>query len=595
MRQALSGSANWLGWQQAPLTSVSTAIVTTISFGIVFGWLEAVQHFVFSHEPAVLTIHKVSPGVFWTAPLLTAVLTATVALIGATPRWWFPGWPSVGIAVLTSGWLGTYGLATLTNKMHKGAAAILALGVAVAIWRVMRRPEVLQFVRRTTPALLGAVILVSSGLWIKDTVDGRRWVAELPASAQGAPNILVIVMDTVRADHLSLDGYPRQTTPNIDRWVLQGVVFDNAWSTSSWTLPAHASLLTGRPADEHGADHGSRLDSRLLLLPELLTRHGYVTGAFIANNIWINPEYGFDRGFQAFSVHTPYSDASRTVWGRKIFGGLRDWLDVERLPDRKDAAAVNTNLLKWLDEYRGRPFFALVNYFDVHDPYHPPPPFDTRFTGDVSDLSGKKRRYRDSINAYDGLLAYVDEQIGFLRHELEQRDLARNTVVIITSDHGEALGDQGQPQHGKTLHRAVLRVPLVLVGPGAGPPGTRIRRAVSIEALPATVAALVGLDRERPFPGRTLIPPTDGDGDDVPVPVLAELKDVDGSIAAKSLITAQWQYIWNAPDGREELYDLDRDPRQLENLATAPGAREVRLEFRRLLRARFPDLQVPVP
>jgi len=584
--------AEWIGWGDSRLCHFGAAVTIAVWLGILFGWLEAVQHFVFRHNPEVLTIAKVSPDVFWVAPLVTVALTVSLTIVAALPALIRRSWPTVAPAALLSTWLGVYGLATLTNNIHKGAAALLAAGVAVSLWRIFRQARARRCVSRTLPVFASALVLIPLGLAVSDAWRERRWLDGLEPGSPAALNVLLIVLDTTRADHLSLYGYGRDTSPHLDRWAANAVVFDNAWSTTSWTLPSHASLLTGRPTFEHGADRGARFDSRFPVLPELLRRHGYVTGAFIGNTIWLTPEYGFDRGFQRYSVHTPYTDAARTVWGRKLYGTLIVEPNLRALTVRKSAARINSDLLEWVDSHPGRPFFAFLNYFDVHDPYQPPPPFDTKYTGDVPDAREQKKRYRRQINAYDGLVAYVDEQLGVLRRELERRDLARNTIVILTADHGEALGDHNEPQHGRNLHRPVLRVPLVVIDPTASSPGRRVGTAVSIEQVPATVAALLNLQHDSPFTGAALVPAADGiDGE----PVLAELKRIGGAIAAKSLIASHWQYIWNARDGTEELYDLERDPQEIDNVAMRVETEALRLAFRRRLHAIFPELPTSVP
>ena len=587
LNRQLSRFAEWIGWGDSHLCRFGAAVTIAAWLGILFGWLEALQHFLFRHNPDVLTIAKVSPDIFWVAPLVTVGLTVSLAIVAALPALIRPSWPTVAPAALLSTWLGVYGLATLTNSIHKGAAALLAAGVAVSLWRIFRQARARTFVGRTLPIFASALLLIPLGLVASDSWRERRWLDGLGPASPTARNVLLIVMDTTRADHLSLYGYGRDTSPHIDRWAANGVVFDNAWSTTSWTLPSHASLLTGRPTFEHGADRGARFDNRFPVLPELLRRHGYVTGAFIGNTIWLTPEYGFDRGFQRYSVHTPYADAVRTVWGRKLYSTLIEERNIRSLTVRKDAARINADLLQWVDSHPGRPFFAFLNYFDVHDPYQPPPPFDTKYTGDVPDARDQKKRYRRQINGYDGLVAYVDEQLGVLRRELERRDLARNTIIILTADHGEALGDHNEPQHGRNLHRPVLRVPLVVIDPAGSSPGRHVNNAVSIEQVPATVAALLGLQHDSPFTGDSLVQPVERvEGE----PVLAELKRIGGALAAKSLIASRWQYIWNARDGSEELYDLERDPQEINNLAKNAETDAIRLEFRRRLRTIFPDL-----
>jgi arylsulfatase A-like enzyme len=583
----LSELAAWLGVAEAPFERRWLGVAIAIGVGIFFGWLEALHHFVFRNNPVFLVVNKVSPGIFWVAPLVTAGLTGAIAVLLTLPRFVFRSWPATSLAVLSSAFLGTYGVATLANKIDKGAAAILALGVATVAWRLVRRMPLEAVAKSAVALMVAAVAVIGVAAWIQPRVT-ERLSATVSAPSPNLPNVIVIVMDTVRGDHLSLDGYPRQTTPNLDRWAAEGTVFDNAWSSSSWTMPAHASLLTGRPTYEHGADRKARLDDRLPVLPEVLAQSGYSTGAFIANNIWIIPGYGFDRGFQWFAVHTPYSDGSRTVWGRKLYSTLEIDLGMHQLPVRKSAATVNADLIEWVDRHRDRPFFALLNYFDAHDPYYPPPEFSTRFTGAIPDAPPDKKKYTESINAYDGSIAYIDAQIGELRRQLERRNLANGTVMIVTSDHGEGLGDHNEPQHGKNLHRSVSRVPLIAIGPGVKG-GQHIRSAVSVEQVPATVVAMLQLARQSTFPGPSLFA---ADAQGAESPVLSELKEINGDVVAKSLMTSRWQYIWNATGSREELYDLDADPRELQDVAEAQESRDIVHDFRRRLRTIFPDLAV---
>lgn len=447
--------------------------------------------------------------------------------------------------------------------------------------------------------LLACAILSAVGLTASDYLHERRVASELPPAPKKLPNVLLIILDTVRADHLSLYGYTRQTSPNLDRWAQRGTVFENAWSTTSWTLPTHASILTGRPAYEHGVEHGAKLDSRYPVLPEFLQAQGYVTGAFIANDIWLNPEYGFDRGFLHFEVYTIFSLAARTALGRKIDTLLTNNLKL-RTPIRKSAAKINSEFLDWLHRYPNRPFFAFLNYFDVHDPYLPPPSYRSKFNDQPpEDSSRQDTRFRHLINEYDSLIAYLDHHLGLLFAELDRRGLTENTIVLVTSDHGESLGDHNQKQHGSTLYRELLGVPLILVAPGRVSSARRVESPVSVQHIPATVVHLLGLAGDSPFPGPSMTQALSGNAihsnELLEIPLLAELNGLKREPKMKSLITSTWQYIWNAPDGKEELYNLKKDPHELNNLAETPVGEPVVDDFRKQMRALFPDLPLLQP
>lgn len=596
-RRSLAAGLQQLGYGAPAEHAARRALVAGAWLGFVVGYLEAAQHWIFRPYPDLLTIHKVSVQIFWVAPalnmLLCLVLALACILLGKVLR----RWPAPFLAVMVCVAVGVFGLLTLVKKIHNAGAAMAALGVAVTMARALTaRPAGWRFFERTLPVLLLITALIGVGVPLADRYRERAEVAALPP-APGAPNVLVIVMDTARADHMSLHGYPRSTTPKLDRWAQRGTVFENAWSTTSWTHPAHASLLTGRPAYEHGADYGTRLDARYPVLGEFFVSHGYRTAAFSANDIWISPEYGFGRGFQRFRVYNIWSLAARTVYGRKIYSFFTERLQKYDLPVRRNAAAINAEMLHWLDENPGRPFFALLNYFDAHDPYWPTPEYEAKFAGqDPPGLMPGAEHYKRAINQYDALLSYLDDQIALLFSELARRGLAENTIVILTSDHGESLGNHGEPQHGKTLYQEVMRAHLVVVGPGRVAAARRVDAPVSLSSIPATLAGLLGREKDSPFPGPSFASflqpdaPANSPGSEA---LLGELKAIGGAVSMKSLVNQEWQYIWNAKGGKEELFRLKDDPKQLTNLAEAPEGRAAVLEFREKLRAIFPALPVP--
>ncbi len=595
--RGLAAALQELGYGAPSDGAAKHALVAAAWLGLVSGYLEAAQHWFFRSNPDLLTTSKVSVQIFWVAPVVSLLLSLVLAFVCLLLGKILRRWPAQYLSVLVCAAVAVFGLLTLVKKIHNAGAAMAALGVAVTSARSLyRRPAGWRFFARTLPALLALTALIAVGVPLADRYRERAEVAALPLAPPRSPNVLVIVLDTARADHLSLYGYPRVTTPRIDRWAQGGAVFDSAWSTTSWTLPAHASLLTGRPIHEHLTDRGTRLDARYPVLGEFFAAHGYRTAAFAANDIWISPEYGFGRGFQRFRVYNPWSLASRTAYGRKIYSFCTERLLLHHLPVRRDASAINTELLHWLDENPGRPFFALLNYFDVHDPYWPLPEYFKKFDGqDPPGLLTSQVNYRNAINLYDALLSYVDDQMDLLFSELARRGLADNTIIVFTSDHGESLGNHGQPQHGSSLYQEVQRVHLVIVAPGRVA-ARRVAAPVSIQNIPATLAAMLGWEKDSPFPGPPFaryLQPVAAEEPPSAETVLGELKIIGGALAYKSLVNRDWQYIWTAKSGKEELFRLRDDPNELKNLAESPEGRAAVLEFREKLRAIFPALPIP--
>jgi arylsulfatase A-like enzyme len=506
-------------------------------------------------------------------------------------------------AILFFDWL------TLSGHLRLSGAFVLSLGLAAAGTRWFRRHEaaVLGATGRAARALLVLTLVLAAVIEI-----GQRWAETqatrtLPPAATGAPNVLVLVMDTVRADHLSVCGYPRATSPNLERLARQGVLFDSAISTSSWTLPAHASLLTGRAPHEHGAERGP-YDGRFTTLAQELRSRGYRTGAFSANYFFFSRQMGFGRGFLHFEdVFGSLADcAARTLYGRKFDQFVLQKLGFEDVPGRKRAADVNRELLDWLDRNGDHPFFAFLNYFDAHDPYLPPQPYRSRFTKERNpggvlntfilrhDLA-RPEQLQGEIDAYDGALAYLDDQIGKLMAALDARGLQRKTLLVIVSDHGESFGEHGLLLHRNALYRETLRVPLLLVWPGHVPVGVRISRPASIAAVPGTILDLLGGPAPERFPSPSLVRLWNSSTETAAgwPDSLAELAQFHFDLVKKnpaysgsmaSLVGPQWQFIEHEKLGAE-LYDWVADQREEHNLAATESVQPVARQMHEALRA----------
>ena len=350
------------------------------------------------------------------------------------------------------------------------------------------------------------------------------------ASATGPPSIVLVSIDTLRADHVGAYGAKTGATPNLDALAADGVLFENALTPVPITLPAHTSMLTGLLPHRHGVrDNGLyRLPADVPTLAAVLAAAGYDTAAVVGAAV-LDREYGLGRGFGR------YDDQ---VGGP---GGLT-------IPERK-AAAVTDAALAAAAGLRP-PFFLFVHYYDPHAAYNPPSPWAERF----------------AARPYDGEVAYADAEFGRLRRELVARGLGGSSIFALASDHGEGLGEHGEATHGPFLYQATLHVPLVVAAPGRWPAGRRVKGLVSIIDLVPTLLALAG----RPVPpgldGRDIGPSVRGEAvAERRLPLESEFAfDSYGWAPLAGLTDGVLKWI-GAPE--EELYDLTADPRELTNLA----------------------------
>ena len=441
------------------------------------------------------------------------------------------------------------------------------------------------------------------------------------------PNVLLVVMDTTRVDHLSCYGYPRNTTPHLDRFAEEGIVFEQATAAAPWTLPSHASLFTGLLPSQHRADWThQRLDDRLVTLAELLREHGYQTAGF-SNNGWIGRALNFDQGFDYFvetwEGNQLVSRLALVGIARKLERMLRRAAGPSERSDRANAARTNREIRRWLDTARDaqRPFFLFVNYLEPHFPYEPPEPYRSRFVQPAHQRVARKLnpsaftrlappvQFDATVQAtltdlYDGEIAYLDMRVGELLEGLTARQLLDQTVVIVTSDHGENLGDHAIFEHQFCVYETLVHVPLILRYPRRFPAGIRVAEPVSLVDVMPTLVKLLGLEAqtvEAASPGRSWV----GSGLAVPpdrtilaeyAPPLPRLKDYRRRNQAlderyftrrlKSLKHGHFKFIW-ASDGRHELYDVSQDPGESQNLTqTLPDtAREREAELHQLLAA----------
>lgn len=354
-------------------------------------------------------------------------------------------------------------------------------------------------------------------------------------------SLLLVTLDTVRADRLGSYGYAAAETPWLDRLAREGVRFEQASASVPLTLPSHASLLSGLLPPHHGLRNNGAgvFPEGTSTLATLLSGSGYRTGAFIGAFV-LDRRFGLGRGFEVYDDEIPRDPTAGVV------------LEAER-PGRE----VVDRALAWLGQDSSRPFFLWVHLYDAHAPYAPPSPWRERHPG----------------RPYDGEISSVDEQVGRLLEELEKRGLAGRTAVAVVADHGEGLGEHGELTHGLLLYEPTLRVPFLLRSPGL-PAGSVIRTPVSLVDLAPTLAGLLGKSLTPPsgraLDGRDLSAALRAGEEPAPADVYAETRypALFGWSPLSSLRRREIKYI-AAP--KPELYDLARDPGEATNLAAAAG------------------------
>jgi len=473
------------------------------------------------------------------------------------------------------------------------AAAVLAFVFSIrTFWTV-------KWQRWSLPLLIVAALWCIIAVPIKQNRHERRERGRLTSVPPGAKNVLLIIVDTLRADHLSIYGYDRPTDPNLAQIAKQGVVFDNTIAPSSWTLPSHASMLTGLLPHQHHVDgSASNMGFDYPTLAEAFHNQGYRTAAFSANTFLFNRRRAFGRGFLHFEYDFQSwgSDFAQTYYG-SLIEKLLDHLRLKRdLMGRLSAADINRHALRWIEADQ-KPFFVVINYYDVHDPYLPPEPYIHRYT-DVKNPGGRvsdawswfehltPAQVQAAMDAYDGAINYVDVELAALISDLKAHHLTDNTLVVITSDHGESFNEHGFMNHGNALYRELIHVPLILWQPGRVPAGRRVTDPVDLVDLPATLSTMANLRGPQRFPGLVLSCYWDGsypcDRNEPAVSELAQLlwnpKFPNYYREMLSATDAQYHYISGGKPG-VELFPCCSNQPEAKNLAETGTGKAVIQQF----------------
>ena len=543
-----------------------------------------------------------------------AVVAAALAALGAAlagPA----GGPLVFVhlTLLTSATvaLGGWALDEVAGTRHFGAGLPFALAAvplaAVLADRLLAVAVARRGTRLGVELVAAALALVVWGRPIATAPIDDPLVTAVPPPA-GSPDVILIVLDTTRADHLSTYGYARETSRHLSAFAADGLLFTQARSPAAWTLPGHASLFTGTYPTRHGAHFaGARLggesrDGRPLVafplppsavtMAELLRDRGYRTAGFVANFSYLYRDFGVAQGFGR------YEDAPGLLFrlrplALRLAQQVRPTFCVQPFRTARD---INASALAWLDRVpAARPVFLFVNYMEAHQPRLAPTPYDrwSRALPGAGRLARGSLHYEHAVTHlpeaerqfieanYDGEVAAMDEALGELLDALRARGRYQNALVVVTADHGEFLGEHEQMGHiGQMLYEPVLHVPLVVKFPGTDGPRGRSETAVQLVDVLPTVLAATGAAVPPGLQGEAL--------PHVTHPSFAE-EDIDPFLVARYgarydrsirvLYDGTYKLI-RTSRGEGMLFDLARDPAELHDLAAAEPERAADLQRR---------------
>ncbi len=507
--------------------------------------------------------------------------------------------------------IGVYSLVALVEGLHDYGAIPLSIGVATTLSSLVSKRHRIVDGWLSVGYGLQALTLVAVAAVCYDRnvlAEKRATSTSSVGGAHPRQNVLLIVLDTVSAKHLSVYNPKLGTTPNLARLAARGVVFENARSTAPWTFPSHASLFTGRWPHELGIADETPLDDSVPTLAEYFSSQGYATAGFVANTYYCNSWFGLGRGFVRYEdrdneniLVSPVAALETASLGRKLITtmGLADTAREGSAMGMKDAARLRGDFLGWLDNRPRGHFFAFLNFMDAHDPYFAAPSGgrtcgicpETR--DDEEFLRGWHQSEKTSVtdrqkglaeNSYHNCLQSLDEQLGTLFDMLERRSILDDTLVVITADHGEAFGEHGLYLHGQSVYASETHVPLIVLNPKSDARRSRIAPPVSLRDVAATIVDELDLTSDSPFPGRSLARFWTSEAP-IPSEQVAPIL-IEGAVRTKvsrnpdrvpaqrgplsAVIDRGWTYIVDAM-GREELYDQANDPGEASNLAADPG------------------------
>jgi arylsulfatase A-like enzyme len=579
---------------------IAEALTLLIAAGTLFGGLRVVALAI-----ANLWLGRyVQQGVnlVWAAPLGLALLALTGGVVLWISGTFVPALRRPSVFMFAAVWITATSFAMNISGLYTAAAAVLGAGVAsVAVRLLQRHPHVTMKAARVVAiaGVLSIALAFTTLVAAAPAVESWR-TSKIAPPPSGAPNVLLIVLDTVRAKSLGAYGNVRNTSPFLDALGKSGIRFTQAFAPAPWTTPTHASIMTGLWPTELSVNWNRTLDGGAPTVAEVLRDAGYLTAGFVANVGKAGRSSGIGRGF------THYEDYPASPWailrgsrvGDRIASSMAmQWLrHTESLPGRKRSPGISADFLRWLDRQPERPFFAFLNFLDAHHPYESPDEFEARFGVTGNDEIGPtplKRlgegdpRVAQDLRRYEAAIAYQDDQLRRLFAELERRGKLSNTLVVVTSDHGEEFGEHGAMRHGRTLYQAAVHVPLIVSFPGRLQGGRQISTPVSLRSVASSLTGVVPGLRPGVFRGPSLF-------DVIADPAAAEpvLSSVDGVPDQPAWFPVHYgplygilhrghRYIVNA-ECADELYLLS-DLDEKTNLASDPREQPLLNELRREL------------
>jgi arylsulfatase A-like enzyme len=589
------------------LSAIDTLIMAGW-FGLIGGFLNVGALVLAKHVLHAVPYYRLSHHFGWTIPTCGVMLMMVPGLLIAAVNQMRVGFISAGAAAWIFGSFAIW--APLLDLPISGTAGLMfAVGLARLVSRSVARLGHVGRRRGRRSVLVMVAVTLATALV---TAGGRavseaRAVAALADPPAGAGNVLLIVMDTVRAANLGFYGYHRETTPELTRWAKRGVRFDFAQAPAPWTFPSHCSVFTGRWPHEIDSHRHLVLDTPSTTLAEFLAGHGYQTAGFAANTSYCSYESGLNRGFAHYEDYplSFWTVLASTAPGRWIAMNVlmnlvhrddfypRKWLQFQS----RDAEEIGRAFRGWLDGRRtDKPFFAFLNYIDAHEPFLTPRGSSATFGVQpesrsdhemllnywyIDKTSLSPRDVAMNRDGYDRCITYLDHQLGALLADFERRGLMRDTTVIITSDHGEEFGEHQVFNHGFGLYLGATHVPLLIISPVAAR-GKTVLEPVSLCDIPATVVDLLGLSAGSPFPGKSLAVHWRGEPGNVAAvsrPAFAEADLPNAPLDPRrgrgptqrgysvSLLTRGWHYIRDG-SGAEALFDLANDSVEASNAFT---------------------------
>lgn len=432
---------------------------------------------------------------------------------------------------------------------------------------------------KRTHIILAAMILIVAGVLVFFLHHGKRGVsanAKAPVKTPAPARVILIGIDTLRADHLSCYGYPRNTSPELDRFAAQdAVLFEQAHSSASWTLPAMTSVFTSADPPRHRVESKDfRLNSAMPTLASVFKQGGWLTAAFITH-IYVSHIFGLDNGFKEF--HELSID-----WSFKEGKQLR-------------AEELNSNVFPWLEKHPEDRFLLYLHYFDPHWDYDPPPPYNQLYT--VANYNGPAngafeylRKFlrvpygiqgddlKQVAGLYDGEVTYTDYHLGQLFAKLKALGIWNDTLLVLFADHGEEFEDHGSVHHVHTLYEELLHVPLMVKLPGGRPAGWRKRVPEIVQTLDIgpTVLPLAGLKSPESFQGQSLLPLMKTKGEDrVPYARLWRKQSYKISVIRDGY---KLVHVHKKSADEDELFNLREDPHELRPLQDPERVNQLREE-----------------